>query len=622
VKSDKPLVSRRLGPAHYLFAFVLLVRVLVLSRLTASAFLLPMRGDMHFYDHWAQRILQGQLTDHLAFYGLPLYAYLLALVYKLVGYGPFVPGLLQAFADATTAVIIYHLGVRVFASTSPPLASGDTSNPTTRAQFIGVAASLGWAFFLPAQTYAVILMPTVGLVLAFWFLVWRIVRTDAAPRPLEALAYGALVGFVAMGVATLLFLLPLLIAAILLRPPPHAARPLVAKATVIVMIVVGLVAGSAPCWLHNYFIARDPVFLSAHSGVNFWIGNNAFATGYPRFPPGLHAGQEVMLADSVNVAEKTAGHMLKRSEVSKFWSAKARDYISQHFVDWLRLLGVKVKNFWNAFQYDDLSMITALREHHVVFPGLRFGVVAALALPGLLIAWLRFPLSRWVAAAVLLHMLALLPMFVTERYRLAAVPGLLLFAAFGLSILWKACMEKQLRLAAAYVALLVSSTLFVAWPVRDPALWALDTYNSGWQAFESGDLSLAEEKLQIAYAYVPDNAETNFALGNLRLAQGRTNEAKSYYFATLRLDPSHEGGYNNLGVLALQEKRWTLAARFFENALKQNPRDAKNHYLLAEAEFRSGDVRRAKTEICEALRLNPTQPEFAELRRQIEEQSE
>ena len=623
VKSDTPLVSPRLGPAHYLFAFVLLMRILVLSRLTASAFLLPMRGDMHFYDHWAQRILQGQLTDHLAFYGLPLYAYVLALVYKLVGYGPFVPGLLQAFADAATAVIIYHLGVRVFAPTPPPrLAPGNAFNPNTRAQFIGVAASLGWAFFLPAQTYAVILMPTVGLVLAFWFLVWRIVRTGAAPRPLQALAYGALVGFVAMSVATILFLLPLLIAAILLRPTPDPVRPSITKATAIVMIVVGLVAGSAPCWVHNYFIARDPVFLSAHSGVNFWIGNNPFATGYPRFPPGLHAGQEVMLADSVNVAEKTVGHSLKRSEVSKFWSAKARDYISRHFVDWLRLLGVKVKNFWNAFQYDDLSMITALREHHVVSPGLRFGVVAALAIPGLLIAWRRFPLSRWVGAAVLLHMLALLPMFVTERYRLAAVPGLLLFAAFGLSIFWEACVEKQVRLAAAYVALLVSSTLFVAWPVRDPALWALDTYNSGWQAFESGDLSLAEEKLQIAYAYVPENAETNFALGNLRLAQGRANEAKSYYFATLRLDPSHEGGYNNLGVLALQEKRWTLAARFFENALKQNPRDAKNHYLLAEAEFHSGDVRRARDEISEALRLNPTQPEFAELRRQIEEQSE
>ena len=74
-------------------------------------------------------------------------------------------------------------------------------------------------------------------------------------------------------------------------------------------------------------MARDPVFLSAHSGVNFWIGNNPVATGYPRFPPGLHAGQEAMLRDSITTAEKRAGRNLKRSEVSAFWSAQAAAWI-------------------------------------------------------------------------------------------------------------------------------------------------------------------------------------------------------------------------------------------------------------------------------------------------------
>ena len=615
---EKSDTRHRLGPAHYLVAIVLLVRVVVLTRLTTSAFLLPMRGDMHFYDNWAQRILHGQLTDHLAFYGLPLYAYLLALIYKFVGYGPFVPGLLQACADAVTALIIYHLGIRIFSTASAPVDSPESPEVRVPPQLIGAAAALGWAFFLPAQTFAAIMMPTVWLVLAFWFLVWQVVRTNAAPGPWQALAYGALVGFVAMGVATILFLLPLLFAAILFRPSTDPARAWIGKTSAILLLMIGLIAGSAPCWIHNYFIARDRVFLSAHSGVNFWIGNNPFATGYPRFPPGLHAGQEVMLKDSINVAEKTAGHPLKRSEVSDFWSAKARDYIGHHFGDWLGLLATKMKNFWNAFQYDDLSMITALREHHVTFPGLRFGLMAALAIPGMLIAWFRFPISRWVAAAVFLQMIALIPVFITERYRLAAVPGLLLFAAFGLSIFWKGCARKELRLCGSYLALLVGSTIFVAWPVRDVSLWALDTYNSGWQAFESGDLALAEQKLQLAYAYVPENAETNFALGNLRLAQGRESEAKSYYFATLRLDPTHEGGYNNLGILALQEKRWTVAANLFRKALQQNPREEKTYYLLAQAQFNARDLGNARLAIREAIKLNSNQPQFQALSEQID----
>ena len=65
------------------------------------------------------------------------------------------------------------------------------------------------------------------------------------------------------------------------------------------LLLVGVGIGTAPCWVHNYVVTRDPVLLSAHSGINFWIGNNPSANGYPRFPPGLHAGQAAMLQDSI-----------------------------------------------------------------------------------------------------------------------------------------------------------------------------------------------------------------------------------------------------------------------------------------------------------------------------------
>src|ERR1700719_5041925 len=113
-KSARPYFLRT---GHYIFAIVFLLRIIVLARLTVSPFLLPTRGDMHFYDDWAQRILRGRLTDHLAFYGLPGYAYLLAALYQIVGYGPFIPALLQALLDAGTAVLIYKVSVGIFSGT-------------------------------------------------------------------------------------------------------------------------------------------------------------------------------------------------------------------------------------------------------------------------------------------------------------------------------------------------------------------------------------------------------------------------------------------------------------------------------------------------------------------------
>jgi hypothetical protein len=57
-----------------------------------------------------QRILRGEWTDFRAFYGLPLYAYLLAGLYKVFGFSPFVPGFLQACLEAGTAAILFQIG--------------------------------------------------------------------------------------------------------------------------------------------------------------------------------------------------------------------------------------------------------------------------------------------------------------------------------------------------------------------------------------------------------------------------------------------------------------------------------------------------------------------------------
>jgi tetratricopeptide (TPR) repeat protein len=594
-----------LGLGHYVFAFVFLLRLIALARLASSPSLLPSSGDMHFYDDWAQRILHGRFTDHFAFYGLPLYAYLLAFLYKIFGYSPFVPGFLQACLDAGTATLLYKIAVRVFRNEAEPVRN--------RENVIGLLAAAGWAFFVPAQAYAVILMPSAWLVFVFWFLVWQIVKAECAPTALRCLAYGTLIGITATGIATILFLVPLVLAALLLKPRSDTVtRPWTARGAAIALLFLGIGAGTAPCWIHNYFVARDPVFLSAHSGVNFWLGNNPEATGYPHFP-GLRAGQAAMLKDSIDLAEAAAGKNLKRSEVSDYWSAKARAYISSNFGAWLKLMWRKAGNFWNAFEYDDLSVIGNLRQQQVLLPGLHFGIVAALAIPGVFFSLRAFPASRWVAAAILLHMAAVLPVFATERYRLAAVPGLLLFAAAGLHALWQSCSLGHYRRLTVYLGLLLAAAFFVTLPRKEPSLWAMEAYNAGRQALDSNNLPLAEVQLQRAYAYAPDNPETNFALGNLRLAQGDPEGAKFFYRATLQAESNHKGALNNLGVLALEERQWETAIKFFQASLQSDPVDAKTHYLLARAELENGDAAAALSEIQIALRLKPEQPEFRAL---------
>lgn len=610
-----------LGASHGIFGVVLLLRLFVLGRLVASPFLLPSRGDMYFYNDWAQRILNGQWTDHLAFYGLPGYAYWLALLYKVFGYSPFVPGFLQALLDSGTAVLIYQIALRVLPEPAPlgaPATGLGNFFLTHQRKVTAALAALGWAFFVPAQAYSVILMPTAVFVFAFWFVVWRIVRKEDGPARRECFLLGLLIGITATAVATIFFLIPLLLATIILRPAAGEASRARHASVAGALLFLGITLGTSPCWIHNYAVARDPVFLSAHGGINFWIGNHPNANGYPSFPPGLRAGQAAMLEDSVTSAESAVGHSLKRSEVSRYWSNKAKDYVVRNPSDWLKLLLIKLRNFCSAFQYDDLSIVTTLREERVVLPGLYFGIVAALGFPGILLAWRYAPVSRWIAVAIFLHVGALLTVFITERYRLAVVPGLLIFAAAGLSFFWRSLLGGHYTRSATYLILVALSTTMTSWPQAKPSLWALDAYNSAWQALESNNLPLAEKKLALAYAYVPDNAEINFALGELRQIQGRTAQAKSFYATTLHMDPRHPRAFNNLGVLALEEQRFALAESFFRHALEVESRNAKTHFLLARSLLAQGNREAARREIDFALEIEPGRREFKELRREID----
>jgi hypothetical protein len=596
-----------LGLSHYLFAAVFLVRLVVLIRLASSHLLLPTGSDMRFYEEWAKQILQGHWTDYQAFYGLPLYPFLVALLYRIFGSSPFVPGFFQAGLDAGTAVLIYLITTKVLAG---------RQMVTGRARkFVGIIAAAAWCFFVPAQAYSAILMPAAGAVFMFWLLVWQIVRTEDAPSRFRCLVCGFLIGLTAMAVATILFLIPLFVWAIFMR---QTKLRLAAKGTALALLFLGIFGGTSACWIHNYFVARDPVFLSAHGGINLWLGNNPSATGYPRFP-GLHAGQGEMLRDSVDQAEAAAGRTLRRSEVSAYWSAKARAYIVRNPIAWLKLMLRKVANFWNAFEYDDLGVIANLLGHRILFRGPNFGVVAALALPGLLFSLRTSTTARWVAAAVLLHMAAILPVFVTERYRLAVVPGLCIFAAIGLSGLWNDCSLGRYRRVALYLLTLTGAVWLITLPRTDPALWAMRPYDVGREALESGDLARAEEQFARARAYAPDNAEINLALGNLRLAQQNRSAAFSFYSTVLRIDPAHKGALNNLGVMTLEDGKFPEAREYFRKALKQEHGNAKTYYLLAKAELALGNVEDAKTAIANALKRAPAQPEYRQLQEQIQQ---
>lgn len=624
----------------WVFLATFLFQFAVINSLANSAHFIPIGDDMQFYNNWAQRILSGTLTEEertKAFYGLPGYAYILAGIYKITGgysyeYSEFLIGQVQALLHALTATFLYLIARRVF--------SNSDSTNINRANWIGVSAALFWSLCTPAQIFSSILMPTSWLICSFWGLVWWILRTDKDAKTTwwnPWFFQGLLIGITAMAIATIFMLIPLVLICLLRYAwRANSVNSRISRLAVsCALLFVGVFLGCSPVWIHNRFVAKDKVFLTAHDGLNFYLGNHSGANGYTHIPDGIRASQDGLLRDSLTIPEQVLQRPLMRSEVSRYWKQKGIDYIAGNFPAWLRLLYIKFENFWNAFQYDDVCIIKLMKDEGVLPPGLTFGFIAAIGLPGIFVCALRFRLSLWVSSAVMLHMLSLMPVFITERYRMAALPGLCILGAGGLWLLWEKTAARKWWSASMQIALTIFCAWFVSKPKTDISLWSLEQYTAGIKAISAAESALeannpqegeyllqqAQRNLEAAYAYVPNGPEIHFAIGNIFMIRKNHEKAEELYKMTVMLamgsNRLHDGALNNLGVISMLQKKWTEAESYFMASLKAESRSPKTWYLLAQAAFEAGHFDTAKRAIAEALKRSPSQSTFIQLQEKL-----
>ncbi|MBS0660060.1 MAG: hypothetical protein JSR82_17615 [Verrucomicrobia bacterium] len=587
-------------------AAVLLVRLWVLLQLADSPFFSQDHGDSAYYLRWAARVAAGQWTDGQAFLGLPLYPYFLACLQLLQLPFPWAPLLFQAGFDALTGGLIFL----AIAATAEP------SKPRSTLLCASVSC-LGWIFFRPAQAFAATLMPNPPATLAFTgFLVLLIVRWHQGHRwtAFQALGVGGALGFVTLLSANLLFLLPLL--AVALWPPPEEPRSrLVNWVGRSGLLVVGLAAGSSPAWVHNRFVAGEPVALSAHSGINFYIGNNPLATGYPNFPPGIRASQEGLLEDSARLAEARLGRPLRRYEVSAYWNAEAAKFISENPGLWARIIFAKIRNYYSNFEYDDISVIRPLRMLGVTTMGWGFGTLVVVAAGGLVLGRSR-PSTRWAAAAVALHTLSVLPAFVTERYRLMAVPALLMVAGTGWLHAWQARSLGPLSWTGAAGAMLLAGWVVTSAP-RPGGVDTLADYNAAVRLLAAGERELALPLVQRIEQSEAANAEVALMLGNFWQEAGENARALDHYRRAIERDPQLLRAWNNAAVLAIAEAHWPLAEQLVAHLQKAAPADSRVAYYTAQIALARNDLPAAQQALDRALQLRPDEPLYRALEQEI-----
>lgn len=262
--------------AHKL-AFVLLLAVLIrLSLLLAfypTLFAFEQTDAVHgsgAYDTYAMNLLAsgvygksapGVPDAHLP----PLYSYVLAAVYALLGRGGWQVGVVHILFDLIAIAALWHIGKHLFA----------------RDEWVGTLAALAYAGYpyLVFQNLTLIDTPLYMAILYLWLLMLILLRErPARDGTTWALAVGAgiLLGLLALVRTNAVLLAPLGALWFIFRRPlwDSIAR------WIVVAVVSTLVV--APWLARNYSLYGQVVSISLNGGENFYQGSNIYTLPYFR----------------------------------------------------------------------------------------------------------------------------------------------------------------------------------------------------------------------------------------------------------------------------------------------------------------------------------------------------
>ncbi len=113
------------------------------------------------------------------------------------------------------------------------------------------------------------------------------------------------------------------------------------------------------------------------------------------------------------------------------------------------------------------------------------------------------------------------------------------------------------------------------------------------------------KKVEDRLAVTPDAVELRFDRAVLLRELGRTDAAKQAYLELLSIAPTHFGGLNNLGTLAMETGFQTAARTAYVEAIKHHPDNPMGHINLANLLTKIEDTTAALKHFEIALQLDP-----------------
>jgi hypothetical protein len=503
--------------------------------------------DMEAYVGLARAIAAGSFRDPLFDFINPPYAFVLCPFLSLSPSAATLGVLaLQIVIDAGSVALVFFIAARTF---TPP---------------VGLLAAALYALYGTAIYYTAIVLPVTLTIFTLLLAVAALAAGRTGP-PRRALLAGIALGLFILFRPNALLFLPAAVAWLVLSARTAGERPGTSLRRCAAM-VVGTGIAVAPFAVRSIVTSGSPSPFPVNGGVNFYIGNNADATGLYNHLPNIADRPVEQVLSSIEEASRRAGRRLDAREASAFWFAEGARFLRQHPSEAFALL---LRKTWYFFRHEEMSLnisYNLAREQVPLLQGtLGFGALAALAAWGMLGA-LRLRARRrdpnvWlVLGAVVLYGVSVVLFFVSDRYRIPVAPLLAILAAQGAMSMFDDARARRFRgvatgaLVTALAAVLVGYK-FQTFRFLDP----MPRFQLAGAYYGRGDFDRGLAECEKGLAMVPASAQ-----GLYCRASGHYYK-KEYYEAEMGLRET----LANLGVFTDLGARSNLAVVYEDVGLYQ-----------------------------------------------------
>ena len=457
--------------------------------------------DAGYHDAWARRIADGDWLGHGPddVFKPPLYPYFLAGLNAPFGRHIALVQWVQHVLGAVSCVLVALLGARLLGPAAGRLAG-----------FI----SAGYAPYVFFESQ--LLTPPLSILLNL-VAIHLLASPERGVGRGRLAAAGALFGLSAAVRPDVLLPAALVVLYLMFHHRRLGRRRLAIGAVCLASAAAGVIL---PVLVRNYHITKQFVPVASSAGVNFYVGNATGADGVTAVPVGLR-WERLVARVPQEVLEKPA-------TASRWWMRAAwREIRAAPGAAVLRLAR-KALAFWNRREFRNnicYHFMQRIAWPLRFCPG-QFAAILPLAACGLLSLW-RSAAERERTAFALCglwvggYWIVGIAFFVTARFRLPAVPLLILPAAWGIVRIAAALRQRRWTTLSGHLAAVVAAGVLSSpmWLGRPENAWVRDRVSLGNSLRDASNPHGARQAYRDALELEPNDPDARYLLAHTLLRQ-------------------------------------------------------------------------------------------------------